>query len=54
MTVLIGGMRVMNANYGKSKHGVFTGKPETLTNDFFVNSLIWVLSGNLQRGIKIL
>jgi len=37
MTVLIGGMRVMNANYGKSKHGVFTGKPEALTNDFFVN-----------------
>ena len=39
MTVLIGGMRVMNANYGKSKHGVFTGKPEALTNDFFVNLL---------------
>lgn len=39
MTVLIGGMRVMNANYGKTKHGVFTGRPESLTNDFFVNLL---------------
>jgi catalase-peroxidase len=39
MTVLIGGMRVLNANFGQSKHGVFTKKPETLTNDFFVNLL---------------
>jgi len=39
MTVLIGGMRVLNANFGKSKHGVFTKRPETLTNDFFVNLL---------------
>jgi len=39
MTVLVGGMRVMNANYGQSQHGVFTKKPETLTNDFFVNLL---------------
>jgi catalase-peroxidase len=39
MTVLIGGMRVLNANHGKSKHGVFTRKPESLTNDFFVNLL---------------
>ncbi|HML79060.1 catalase/peroxidase HPI [Geobacter sulfurreducens] len=39
MTVLIGGMRVLNANYGQSKHGVFTTQPETLTNDFFVNLL---------------
>ncbi len=37
MTVLIGGMRVLNTNYGQSKHGVFTHKPETLSNDFFVN-----------------
>ena len=37
MTVLIGGMRVLNANAGQSKHGVFTKQPETLTNDFFVN-----------------
>ncbi|WP_250675077.1 catalase/peroxidase HPI [Paraclostridium ghonii] len=39
MTVLIGGMRVLNTNYGKSKYGVFTKRPETLTNDFFVNLL---------------
>ncbi len=39
MTVLIGGMRVLNANFGKSAHGVFTTKPETLTNDYFVNLL---------------
>ena len=39
MTVLIGGLRVLGANTGKSKHGVFTKAPETLTNDFFVNLL---------------
>jgi catalase-peroxidase len=39
MTVLLGGMRALNANFGQSKHGVFTNKPETLTNDFFVNLL---------------
>ncbi len=39
MTVLVGGMRVLNANFGQSQHGVFTKKPETLTNDFFVNLL---------------
>ncbi|MGA2275441.1 MAG: catalase/peroxidase HPI [Bryobacteraceae bacterium] len=39
MTVLIGGMRALNANFGQSKHGVFTKRPETLTNDFFVNLL---------------
>ena len=39
MTVLVGGMRVLNANYGQSRHGVFTKRPETLTNDFFVNLL---------------
>ena len=39
MTVLIGGLRVLNANHGKSPHGVFTDRPETLTNDFFVNLL---------------
>jgi catalase-peroxidase len=39
MTVLFGGMRVLNANYGQSQHGVFTERPETLTNDFFVNLL---------------
>ncbi len=39
MTVLVGGMRVMNTNFDKSKHGVFTNRPEALTNDFFVNLL---------------
>jgi catalase-peroxidase len=39
MTVLIGGMRVLNANFGQSRHGVFSKRPETLTNDFFVNLL---------------
>ena len=39
MTVLIGGLRVLGANFGGSKHGVFTQRPETLTNDFFVNLL---------------
>ena len=39
MTVLIGGMRVLNANFGQSPHGVFTTRTETLTNDFFVNLL---------------
>ena len=39
MTVLLGGMRALNANLGQSKHGVFTKRPETLTNDFFVNLL---------------
>jgi len=39
MTALVGGLRVLGANTGKSKHGVFTTKPETLTNDFFINLL---------------
>jgi catalase-peroxidase len=39
MTVLVGGLRVLGANAGQSKHGVFTKRPETLTNDFFVNLL---------------
>ena len=39
MTVLVGGMRALNANFEQSKHGVFTNRPETLTNDFFVNLL---------------
>lgn len=39
MTVLVGGMRALKANFGQSKHGVFTDRPETLTNDFFVNLL---------------
>jgi catalase-peroxidase len=39
MTVLVGGLRALNASYGQTKHGVFTNRPETLTNDFFVNLL---------------
>ena len=39
MTVLVGGMRALNPNFGQPKHGVFTNRPETLTNDFFVNLL---------------
>jgi catalase-peroxidase len=39
MTVLVGGLRVLNTNFGQSKHGVFTDRPERLTNDFFVNLL---------------
>ena len=39
MTVLVGGMRVLNTNFDRSQHGVFTKRPETLTNDYFVNLL---------------
>src|SRR6516225_9670830 len=39
MTVLVGGLRALGANAGKSTHGVFANRPETLTNDFFVNLL---------------
>jgi catalase-peroxidase len=39
MAGLVGGMRALNANYGQSAHGVLTGRPGTLTNDFFVNLL---------------
>ena len=39
MTVLVGGLRVLGANAGQSKHGVFSKRPETLSNDFFVNLL---------------
>ncbi len=49
MTVLVGGMRVLNANAGKAEHGVLTEQPETLNNDFFVNLLdmgtAWTASG---------
>jgi catalase-peroxidase len=48
MTVLVGGMRVLNANFDNSKNGVFTNRPEVLTNDFFVNlldmSTVWMPS----------
>ncbi len=57
MTVLVGGMRVLNTNFGQTRHGVFTKKPESLTNDFFVNLLdmgtIWKATsedGDLFEG----
>src|SRR5262249_22508460 len=57
MTVLVGGMRALNANFGQSKHGVFTNRPGTLTNDFFVNLLdmgtAWrpsATAGNVYEG----
>jgi len=54
MTVLVGGLRVLGANAGQSKHGVFTKMPGTLTNDFFVNlldmSTEWHPSGNAFEG----
>lgn len=56
MTVLIGGMRALNANVGQSQHGVFTHKPGTLTNDFFVNLLdmntTWQKSETLKGVIE--
>jgi catalase-peroxidase len=39
VTVLVGGMRVLNTNVGQTRHGVFTDRPEALTNDYFVNLL---------------
>jgi catalase-peroxidase len=54
MTVLVGGMRALNANHGGSQHGVFTSRPGTLTNDFFVNLLDmrteWAHSGDVYEG----
>ncbi|MEN0065320.1 MAG: catalase/peroxidase HPI [Myxococcota bacterium] len=50
MTVLIGGMRVLNANVGRSQHGVFTNQPETLTNDFFKNLLDMGVEWQPQGG----
>ncbi len=58
MTVLVGGLRVLGANAGNSKHGVFTKRRETLTNDFFVNLLdmgtVWQQSRNrrLRSGLR--
>jgi catalase-peroxidase len=46
MTVLIGGMRVLNTNFDKSKHGVFTATPEVLTNDYFINLLDFGITWN--------
>ena len=54
MTVLVGGLRVLGANAGNAKHGVFTSKPGTLTNDFFVNlldmSTEWQPAGSEYEG----
>ncbi len=49
MTVLIGGMRALNTNARGTKQGVFTQRPEPLTNDFFVNLLEWARSGRRSR-----
>ncbi|HVW31881.1 MAG TPA: catalase/peroxidase HPI, partial [Acidimicrobiia bacterium] len=53
MTVLVGGMRALNANHGGSRHGVFTDRPEALTNDFFVNLLdmgtVWETSASEEN-----
>jgi catalase-peroxidase len=54
MTVLVGGLRMLGTNVGRSKHGVFTRRPETLTNDFFVNLLDmgieWKAAGDVFEG----
>jgi catalase-peroxidase len=56
MTVLVGGMRVLNTNFGQSKHGVLTERAETLSNDFFVNLLdfgiTWQASSNAQNEFE--
>ncbi|HUB64405.1 MAG TPA: peroxidase family protein, partial [Methylocella sp.] len=52
MTVLVGGLRVLGANVGKSTHGVFTKRPETLTNDFFVNLLDMSTQWHLSAGTE--
>jgi catalase-peroxidase len=53
LTVLIGGMRALNANVGRARHGVFTDRPETLTNDFFVSlldgSVEWKASASAEN-----
>jgi catalase-peroxidase len=57
MTVLIGGLRALNANFGQTKHGVFTDRPETLTNDFFVNlvdmSNEWKVSESMENAYEV-
>lgn len=56
MTVLLGGLRVLNANHGQSQHGVFTENPENLTNDFFVNLLdlgtTWKATSEAQKEFE--
>ncbi|MBW6458986.1 MAG: catalase/peroxidase HPI [Bacteroidales bacterium] len=56
VTVLVGGMRVLNTNFDHSKHGVFTSRPETLTNDFFMNLLdmgtVWKATSESQEEFE--
>jgi catalase-peroxidase len=52
LTVLVGGMRVLNTNFDKSKHGVFTNRPESLTNDFFVNLLDFGITWNATSDFQ--
>jgi catalase-peroxidase len=52
MTALVGGMRVLNTNFDRSKHGVFTKRPETLTNDFFVNLLDFGITWSATSDAK--
>ena len=56
MTVLVGGMRVLNTNFDNSKHGVFTKRPEVLTNDFFVNlldmSTVWMPTSETKETFE--
>ena len=52
MTVLIGGLRALGANYGHAQYGVFTKRPETLTNDFFVNRAKFCLNTVLQQQVQ--
>jgi len=54
MTVLVGGLRVLNANHGQSRHGVFTDRPESLTNDFFANLLAMHTEWAPMEGSKTL
>ncbi len=51
MAVLIGGLRVLDANFDGSRHGVFTGRPGQLTNDFFVTSPTWAWLGHLPMKL---
>ena len=53
MTVLVGGMRALNANFGQSQHGVFTKRPGTLTDDFFVNLSTWARHGRSRRRRRL-
>jgi catalase-peroxidase len=52
MTVLVGGLRALNANFGQSAHGVFTDRPETLTTDFFVNLLDMSTEWNVSASAE--